>query len=156
MLTPIPPVETTTSSMEAESTDDDTPATLKSLLSFVERNDTLLIISALVLAALAGAIKPIVAIFLGKIFEDLTSYGAAQLSAPELISKVSTCCIALTALGLASWLINGTFFFAWIFIGERHAVNARKGLFISMLNKEMQWYDLRQDGIGSLLIRIQT
>ncbi|EHL01901.1 hypothetical protein M7I_2084 [Glarea lozoyensis 74030] len=25
-----------------------------------------------------------------------------------------------------------------------------------MLEKELQWYDLKEDGIGSLLVRIQT
>jgi hypothetical protein len=29
-------------------------------------------------------------------------------------------------------------------------------MFEGLLDKEMEWYDLRQDGIGSLLIRMQT
>jgi ATP-binding cassette subfamily B (MDR/TAP) protein 1 len=40
--------------------------------------------------------------------------------------------------------------------GELQARTARREIFDSMLEKEMEWYDSREDGIGSLLIRLQT
>jgi len=59
-------------------------------------------------------------------------------------------------LGGAAWLIEGAFLSSWMVFGELQAKSVREQMFVEMLDKEMEWYDLRQDGIGSLLIRIQT
>jgi ATP-binding cassette subfamily B (MDR/TAP) protein 1 len=64
--------------------------------------------------------------------------------------------MALVILGAAAWVFEGAFLLIWITYGEIQAKNARQQLFTSMLDKDIEWYDLREDGIGSLLIRIQT
>ncbi|KUJ18851.1 P-loop containing nucleoside triphosphate hydrolase protein [Mollisia scopiformis] len=40
--------------------------------------------------------------------------------------------------------------------GELQAKSLRLQMFEGMLDKNMEWYDLRQDGVGALMIRIQT
>jgi ATP-binding cassette subfamily B (MDR/TAP) protein 1 len=62
----------------------------------------------------------------------------------------------LTALGVAAWILEGILLSSWMVFGELQAQSARRKMFTGMLDKEMEWYDLREDGIGSLLIRIQT
>lgn len=132
------------------------PATWGSLFSFTSRQHTLTLTLALVLTVIGGLIKPAVAIFIGKYFEDLASYGASNCDSFELMSRISWWCIGLTILGSISWVVNGSFLSFWMVFGELQARSARQHLFSSMLEKAMEWYDLREDGIGSLLIRIQT
>lgn len=96
------------------------------------------------------------AIFFGKIFSIFTKVGLGNSSGHEALVAISKWCIALASLGGAAWLIEGTFLSSWMVFGELQAKSVREQMFVGMLDKEMEWYDLRQDGIGSLLIRIQT
>jgi ATP-binding cassette subfamily B (MDR/TAP) protein 1 len=105
---------------------------------------------------IAGVLKPAAAIFYGKIFTCLANYGSESLGGQETLHNISVWCIALTALGVGAWLLEGAFFSSWIIFGELQAKTIRQQMFTGMLNREMEWYDLREDGIGSLLIRIQT
>ena len=114
------------------------------------------LIPALLLTTIAGAIKPAITIFLGYIFDELANFGSGSTTGDELLKNVSIWCIALTGLGIASMVVNGGFFCLWLVFGEMQAKSVRDTAFISMLEKEMEWYDLRTDGIGSLLVRIQT
>ncbi|KFX93813.1 hypothetical protein V490_04662, partial [Pseudogymnoascus sp. VKM F-3557] len=73
-----------------------------------------------------------------------------------MIGSISKWCIVLTGLGLGSCLANGGFFGLWLVFGESQAKQAREKLFTGLLRREMEWYDLRKDGISPVLIRIQT
>ena len=53
-------------------------------------------------------------------------------------------------------MIEGMFYSQWLIFGEIHAKKVRQILFSRLLEKDMDWYDKRQDGIGALMIRIQT
>ena len=44
----------------------------------------------------------------------------------------------------------------WLAYGELQAKSARDRLFHGLLEKEIEWYDLRMNGIGALLPRLQT
>jgi hypothetical protein len=44
---------------------------------------------------------------------------------------------------------------SWMTFGESQAKSARDRMFEGMLDKEMEWYDSQQVGIGALLIRVQ-
>jgi len=115
-----------------------------------------ILIPASFLAILAGVLKPTISIFLGRIFDDLAAFGSGTTAGGQLLTDVSRWCIALTALGLAAWLVNGGFFALWLVFGELQVKSVREKMFKGMLEKEMAWYDLRSDGIASLLNRIQT
>ncbi|KAL3421354.1 ABC a-pheromone efflux pump [Phlyctema vagabunda] len=131
-------------------------ASWRSLFAFTTRQHTASIICCAIATIVAGAIRPASAICFGKIFDLLTSYGLGVLSASDTKSQISDWCIVLTAIGVASWLFEGTFLVAWIAFGELQAKSVRIKMFAGLLDKEMEWYDLREDGIGPLLIRIQT
>ena len=105
---------------------------------------------------LAGFLKPSLAIFLGKIFTAMAYFGSGTANAKETLHEISIWCIALAALGFAIFLCEGGMLAGWIVFGERQARTVRQRMFTAMLDKDMEWYDLREDGMGSFLIRIQT
>lgn len=131
-------------------------ATAKSLFAFTNKGHYFILIPALVLTILAGAIKPTITIFLGYIFDDLVRFSVGDETGGELRQNVSLWCIALTAVGVATMLANGGFFSLWLVFGEMQAQNVRDKAFLGMLEKEPEWYDIQAEGIGSLLVRIQS
>lgn len=134
----------------------DQKTTWRSVFSFTTREHALTLILSFLLATIVGLMKPAIAIFIGKVFNDLTNFGGGKINAAELISNVSKWCIYITAFGGISWILNGVFFSMWLRLGELQAKSARGNLFDSMLKKEISWYDLRSEGIGALLGRIAT
>jgi ATP-binding cassette subfamily B (MDR/TAP) protein 1 len=131
-------------------------ASWHSLFLFTTRRDAITIIGALAATVLAGLVKPSLAIFFGEIFTAQTSFGAGTESARSTLNQISIWCLALTALGVAIFMFEGAMLAGWMAFGERQAKNVRQQMFTAMLNKDMEWYDLREDGMGSFLIRIQT
>jgi ATP-binding cassette subfamily B (MDR/TAP) protein 1 len=127
-----------------------------SIFAFTHKKHLAVFIPALVLTTVSGAIKPAISIFLGYIFDELANFGSGSTMGDELLKNMSIWCIALTGLGIATMVVNGGFFSLWLVFGEMQAKSVRDKAFLSMLEKEMEWYDLRADGIGSLLVRIQT
>jgi ATP-binding cassette, subfamily B (MDR/TAP), member 1 len=131
-------------------------ASFSSIFAFTHKKNLAVLIPALLLTTIGGAIKPAITIFLGHIFDELASFGSGSTTGDELLKNVSIWCIALTGLGIATMVVNGGFFSLWLVFGEIQARSVRDEAFLSMLEKEMEWYDLRADGVGSLLVRIQT
>lgn len=128
----------------------------RSLFAFTSRQHTGYIACALVASTLDGLIRPTSAIIYGKVFFALTTFGAGGLTATEMMHEVSKWCLALTALSVVSWIVDGVFLSLWVVFGELQAKNARQAMFSGMLDKDIEWYDLRENGIAPLLIRIET
>ena len=128
----------------------------KSTFAFTTKSHLAVMVPAWLLSMIAGGIKPSLSIFMGFIFDDIAHYVAETSNYSLLIRNISKWCIALTGLGLAACLVNGGFFALCLIFGELQAKNARERLFAGLLKREMQWYDLRKDGISPVLIRIQT
>lgn len=130
--------------------------TWKSSFSFMRREDLPLLTASVISAAIAGATKPAIAIFLGRIFNILSSYALGEITQSQLLHNISIWSLALTALGCAVWSFNSLFFSLWLLFGESQARTLRAKLFTGLLAKDMAWYELRVDGVSSLLVRIQT
>ena len=131
-------------------------ASWRSLFKFTSKTDILLLLSALILSIAAGIVTPALAIFLGKIFDLFTNFGAGEINGSDLVNEVSTNAIVLVVLGAASGLLHTGYFVLWLVFGELQAKNIRERLFNGMLEKDMSWYDMRTDGIETLISRLQT
>ena len=131
-------------------------ASWRSLFNFTSKIDILLLLSALILSIAAGIVTPALAIFLGKIFDLFTNFGAGEISGSDLMNEVSTNALILAALGAASGLLHAGYFMLWLVFGELQAKNIRERLFNGILEKDMSWYDMRTDGIETLVSRLQT
>ncbi|KAI2638427.1 P-loop containing nucleoside triphosphate hydrolase protein [Xylaria nigripes] len=114
------------------------------------------LVAGLAGAVLSGALKTSMSILLGRIFAVISQFGAGHLAGNEALAQVSSWCVLLTVVGGAGWLVNFGFMFAWIGYSELQARNIRSSMFRGLMKKDMEWFDTQQDGIASLLIRIQT
>jgi len=131
-------------------------ASWKSMFAFTATRHLRTFIPAWILATAAGAIKPTVSIFSGFIFDVIAQYVAGSIGHAALMRGVSKWCVVLVGLGVASWILNSAFFALWVTFGEIQAKNVREKMLAGLLNRDMEWYDLRKDGVSSLLVRIQT
>lgn len=127
-----------------------------SIFHFTLRIHLIPLAVAVILAALSGVIIPGVAVILGKVFDIFAQYVSNTITGPELVEHISWYAVALTVLGCASGMLGGGFFTLWISFGELQAKSAREKLFNEMLEKEIEWYDLRRAGTNTLISRLQT
>ncbi|KAL8919834.1 MAG: hypothetical protein Q9208_006567 [Pyrenodesmia sp. 3 TL-2023] len=126
------------------------------LFAFTCRSHVLPLCIAVVLSVASGAVTPILSYLLGKIFDNFTSFGAGRFDGTELVKRVSKYAIGLTGLGAGSGVLHTGYFGFWLAFGELQAKCARDSLYAEMLEKDMEWYDMRKDGIETLIQRLQT
>lgn len=133
-----------------------TTTSWRALFNFTDQTHVFILIPALVLSALSGMLLPSVAIFMGKYFDALAKYGAGTINDHELEEKVLLSTYGLVVVGAATWLLKGSYFTLWLIFGEMQAKNVRDSLFQSLLLKDLEWFEMRSSGVGSLLSRLQT
>ncbi|MCJ1322561.1 hypothetical protein MMC15_007910 [Xylographa vitiligo] len=127
-----------------------------SLFNFTSKTHILPLTIAACLSVASGIVIPALAIFLGKIFDTFTDYGAGTISGADLTKQTSLNGLYLLGLGSVSWILNGSFFMFWLLFGELQARHIREMLFDGMLQKEMAWYDMRKSGVNAMIPRLQT
>ncbi|KAL8773245.1 MAG: hypothetical protein Q9209_001923 [Squamulea sp. 1 TL-2023] len=128
----------------------------RSLFAFTTRPHLLPLCLALVLSVSSGVVSPVMSYLLGKVFDCFTSFGAGKYGGSELVRNVSRYALGITGLGAASGILHAGYFGFWLVFGELQAKGARDSLFGSMLEKDMEWYDMRKDGVEALIQRLQT
>ncbi|KAL8851121.1 MAG: hypothetical protein Q9221_003924 [Calogaya cf. arnoldii] len=128
----------------------------RSLFAFTTRPHILPLFLAVILSVSSGVVSPVLSYLLGKVFDCFTRFGIGKYDASELIRNVSKYALGVTALGVASGLMHAGYFGFWLVFGELQAKAARDSLFGSMLEKDMEWYDMRKDGVEALIQRLQT
>ncbi|KAL8800033.1 MAG: hypothetical protein Q9182_005474 [Xanthomendoza sp. 2 TL-2023] len=139
----------------SETSDTSTPR-WRSLFAFTTRPHLPPLALALILSVTSGVVSPVQSYLLGKVFDCFTNFGAGKYAGSELIDKVSRYTLGVTGLGVASGLLHTGYFALWLIFGELQAKCARDSLFDCMLEKDMEWYDMRKDGIEALILRLQT
>ncbi|KAL8752461.1 MAG: hypothetical protein Q9199_005733 [Rusavskia elegans] len=128
----------------------------RSLFAFTTRPHLLPLCLALVLSVSSGVVSPVLSYLLGRVFDCFTNFGIGKYGGPELIRNVSKYALGVTGLGVASGILHAGYFGFWLVFGELQAKGARDSLFGSMLEKDMEWYDMRRDGVEALIQRLQT
>jgi ATP-binding cassette subfamily B (MDR/TAP) protein 1 len=132
--------------------DDVQAAPWRALFFFTTKSHLTCLFIGLAAALAAGGITPAQSYFLGKAFNAFTN----SSSPSAVLKSVTNYTIYLTALGVGSWLVHFVFFSAWLAFGELQANCARERLFLGMLRKEIEWYDMRKNGIGAMIPRLQA
>ena len=128
----------------------------RALFNFTDQSHLIVLTPAVLLSALSGVLLPAVAILMGKYFDALAKYGAGTITDHELVQKVLFITYGLIAIGAATWLLKGGYFTLWLVFGEMQAKRVRDNLFQSLLLKDLEWFEMRSSGVGSLLSRLQT
>ena len=126
------------------------------LFNFTTKAHILPLLIAILLSISSGIVVPALAIFLGKLFNLFTEFGAGKISGSELVHRISTYDIYMLGLAGASMLLNAGYFGFWLYFGELQARNVRDRLFDGLLKKDMEWFDMRTAGVNTLLSRLQT
>ncbi|KAL8997914.1 MAG: hypothetical protein Q9169_002907 [Polycauliona sp. 2 TL-2023] len=128
----------------------------RSLFAFTTRPHILTLCLAVILSISSGVVSPVLSFLLGRVFDSFTSFAAGKFGGPELIKNVSKWALGVTILGVASGFLHAGYFGFWLVFGELQAKGARESLYGSMLEKDMEWYDLRKDGVEALIQRLQS
>lgn len=131
-------------------------ASFLSLFSFTRRKHILTLIEGLMTTIVAAMIQPVSSIFLGNLFDTLTTFGAGHISGAELLSRTSENCLILLSLGAINWALSSLYFTFWLIFGEIQAKSARDTLFMELLKKNIAWFEDQPEGIGALLVQIQA
>jgi len=127
-----------------------------SLFAFTTRKHIVPLCAALLLSIASGVVQPILAIFLGKVFDAFSSFGTDKLDEVAFKHKITKDCLILVGLGAASWLMNAGFFLAWLAFGELQAKSCRAEVFDGLLLKQIAWFDKRKSGVAASMTRIQA
>lgn len=128
----------------------------RSLFFFTTKSNLPTLITGILFSIIAGACPPINAWIQGKIFESFSLLGAGQLTGEELYNGDRKYVLYFVGLAAATWVVNAGEFSCWMTFGELQAKSARDRLFHGLLEKDIEWYDLRKHGIGALLPRLQA
>ncbi|RYP24329.1 hypothetical protein DL765_000593 [Monosporascus sp. GIB2] len=131
-------------------------SSFKHLFSFTTRRHCGILSLGFVSALVVGGLKTALAIILGKVFLAIADFGSGAVAGPDTLSRISLWSLVLAVSGGAGWLANFAFMFAWSTFGEQQARSIRVRMFSVLLAKDMAWFDCQEDGIASLLVRMQT
>lgn len=141
---------------EATTTESSAKAPWRALFFFTTKSNLPTMITGVLFSVIAGASPPINAWIQGKIFESFSLLGAGQLTGEKLYNDDKKYVLYFVALAGATWLVNAGEFACWMSFGELQAKSARDRLFHGLLEKDIEWYDMRKHGIGALLPRLQA
>lgn len=131
-------------------------ASWKSLFAFTKWKHSGILAAAILTSALSAALKTTLSIVLGQVFDIVADFGGGKRVGDETVSDISKWCAVLLGLGLGNWLASTVFLGLWIIFGELQANAARRDIFKALLSRELAWFDVLEQGISSLLVRIET
>ena len=128
----------------------------KSLFSFTARKHLPTLVIGAVLALLAGCVTPVLAIFLGNVFDAFTSFGAGQIAIDGLRSQIVANCFGMLGLGSAGWFLNSAYFAVFVAFGELQASNIRSKVFAELIQRDVEWFEAQKEGSGAFLSGVQA
>ncbi|KAF2771086.1 P-loop containing nucleoside triphosphate hydrolase protein [Teratosphaeria nubilosa] len=105
---------------------------------------------------IAGAVIPATAYLTGKLFDGFTDHASGQTTNDEFYSHQTKYILYLAVASAGSWISHACEFIFWLAFGELQAKSARDRLFHGLLKKDIEWYDMRKNGIGAMLPRMQA
>jgi ATP-binding cassette subfamily B (MDR/TAP) protein 1 len=141
---------------KSSKSDVDITPSWKSLFGFTTRRHLPTLILGSIFALVASCVTPVLAIFLGNVFDSFTSFGAGQIDTGGLREKIVRNCVGMIGLGAAGWFLNGVYFALFVAFGEMHASGIRSQVFLELLKRDVEWFEARGEGSGALLSGIQA
>lgn len=132
------------------------PYSWRILFSFTKRGHLGILAGALAAAALVSALRTLLSVILGRIFDLISQFGQGIRTGHSTLADVSTLCLVLVGMGIGSWTANSSFLSLWVVFGELQANEARNQVFASLLSKQVEWFSTIKGGIEGLHSRIYT
>jgi ATP-binding cassette, subfamily B (MDR/TAP), member 1 len=128
----------------------------KDLFAFTRTAHAGPLLGALLASALAAGFKVALAVILGQVFNIISDYASGERSGSSTVNLVSRWSLTMLGLGVGNWITHAVFIALWVAFGEIQASAVREETFQSLLSKDMSWFDSQDQGVSSLLARIQT
>jgi len=135
---------------------DEATTSWRALFNFTTRSHLNILIPGVILSTLSGILLPALAIFFGRFFDALSAFGTGSISGDALAQRVLVNTYALIVIGGVTWIMKGGYFTVWLVFGEMQAKSVREVVFQSLLDRDLEWFESRTSGVGSLLSRLQT
>jgi ATP-binding cassette, subfamily B (MDR/TAP), member 1 len=110
----------------------------------------------MVTASCCALVQPTVSIFLGKFIDAIAQFGGGLIDSDTLQQRITPMVHAFIVLGCCTFVTNAGMFVTWTTFGEMQAKSVREELFRSLLDKNLEWFEMRESSISSLLTRLQT
>ncbi|KAH9843271.1 ABC transporter transmembrane region [Teratosphaeria destructans] len=132
------------------------PAKWSSLFFFMTRSNMPCLIAGILASFIAGAVVPATAYLTGKLFDGFTDHASGKTTNGDFYSHQKKYILYLAAASAGSWIFHACEFIFWLAFGELQAKSARDRLFHGLLRKDIEWYDMRKNGIGAMLPRMQA
>jgi ATP-binding cassette subfamily B (MDR/TAP) protein 1 len=133
-----------------------TKSSWKDLFAFTKLSHSGPLLAALMSSAIAACFKVALAVVLGQVFDLIGEFGSGTRSGHSTMIHVARWTLIIFGLGIGNWIAHSAFLALWIMFGELQASSVREDTFHSLLSKDMSWFDSQDQGVSSLLVRIQT
>lgn len=131
-------------------------ASWKALFSFTTKGHLGPLILAGIFSILAGLTIPVQAFLLGKLINAFVQFQATTITNDVFTREVNKYSVFFVVLATINWLTAGGMMMTWMFFGELQARSARYRVFHSLLDKDIEWFDLRKSGISAFCTRMQS
>ncbi|KAK5992982.1 Alpha-factor-transporting ATPase [Cladobotryum mycophilum] len=149
-------LDSSSAETDSQAAEHQTRSSWKHLFAFTKKKHAGPLVAALLSSAFSAALKTVLAIILGKIFDIVADFGNGKKDGKDTLTNVSQWCLVLVGLGIGNWLASSAFLASWVVFGELQANSVREDVFSSLLSRGMAWFDSLYQGISSLLVRVQT
>jgi hypothetical protein len=131
-----------------------TPA-WKGLFNFTTRKHLPVLIVSLMCAIVTGAITPVQSWLMGKLFTSFATFGSGQIDTLKFKHDLVQYNIYFVVLGAGQWLFSTCMYANWTMFGDLQARSARDRIFNALVDRDIEWFDQRKDGVAALTTRLQ-
>jgi ATP-binding cassette subfamily B (MDR/TAP) protein 1 len=127
----------------------------KALFNFATGKHLPVLLASIFCSVLVGLVTPIQAYLMGKVFSTFAKFGVGQMTENDFKHDLGLYCIYFVVLGAVCWLFTIGLFAGWVIFGELQARSARDRLFNALVDRDIEWFDQRKDGVAALATRLQ-
>lgn len=111
-----------------------------------------MLLAGIAVSIVAAATLPAHAIIYGLISNELSKYAAGDITGAFVYQNVCKLCLYSAALCIGCWIFKSLFFGLFIAFGELQAGSAHERIFNHLIQKDIEWYDTRENGIAANLL----
>jgi ATP-binding cassette subfamily B (MDR/TAP) protein 1 len=121
-----------------------------SIFHFTKVEDVKYIIPAIITTTLTALTSPVLTLLLGGIFSALGDYNRNDLTPNEFMRSVLLYAIGIFSLGIGTVVLSWMMLTFWSLYANRQSQRARSIVFSSMVYKDLAWFDMASNVMGSL------
>ncbi|KAJ5748757.1 uncharacterized protein N7511_010453 [Penicillium nucicola] len=136
--------------------DGDVRASWISLFGFTARRHLSFLIAAVAVALVASCVTPALAFFFGDLFDAFTSFGAGNIEVDLFRELIVQGIIPTVGLGAIAWFLNGGYYALFFAFGQLQSSVSRSRVFLTLLKKDVEWFEAKSEGSGAFLSRVQA